>query len=126
MDTACGVTMLLPLRFRGVPLPEYLNGAYINSWGSWSRKGFRASPVQLSHFTRRREGRKLRSTAENPPSGVGPTDRITRDEVMLKLRKQGELRDQGNRAQSAKKSFLRDNKAIRATVPTRGIQEIGA
>lgn len=55
---------------------------------------------------------------------MGPADRIVRDEVMLKLRKQGELRAQGNRAQSAKKSFLRANKAIRATVPTRASKRL--
>lgn len=55
---------------------------------------------------------------------MSPADRITRDEVMLKLRKQGELRAQGNRAQSAKKSFLRANKAIRATVPTRASKRL--
>lgn len=34
----------------------------------------------------RREGRKLRSTAENPSAGVGPADRIPWDGVMSKLR----------------------------------------
>lgn len=66
--------------FGECPCPNISMVPSLNSWGSWSRKGFGASPVQLSHFTRRREGRKLRSTAENPSSGVGPADRIARDE----------------------------------------------
>lgn len=78
--------------------------------------------VQSNHIILhgRREGRKLRSTAENLSSGVGPADSIPRDEVMLKLRSQRELRADGNWAQSAKRTSLRANKAIRAPVLTKG------
>lgn len=86
VDTACGVTRSSLRGFREGSRSNSSMAPLLAFWAIRAGRGLELVQGNRVILHGRRGGRKLRSTAENPSSGVGPASRIPWDGVMVKLR----------------------------------------